>query len=474
MSDIGALVLVKYEYTDKSGWKVRPGLVTGEYQNDYQVTFITKEVDKYRHESTSLIIGNDDLSSGKLKQTSIVRTHKNFWIEKDHCKKVAHLKTEVMDAILRLQEKFFVRTYYDFAHKPKPFVSGKSRIPYAGRVYDEKEISNLADSALDFWLTNGRFEREFSRKLSEYMGVKHVITTNSGSSANLLAVSALTSHKLADRRLKPGQEVITIAAGFPTTVAPIFQNRLVPVFVDIELGTYNVNADLIEEAISEKTGALFFAHTLGTPFDLDRVLQIVQKQGLWLIEDNCDALGARWNGKYTGTFGHIGTQSFYPAHHLTTGEGGAVITNDLKLKRLVASFRDWGRDCWCEPGHDNTCGKRFGWQLGTLPFGYDHKYIYSHLGYNLKMTDMQAAVGVAQMDKLPDFITKRQQNWQRLYNGLKEFEEFFSLPEFPAHAEISSFGFVLTIREGAPFDRVAITSYLEENNIHTRTVFARN
>jgi CDP-6-deoxy-D-xylo-4-hexulose-3-dehydrase len=378
------------------------------------------------------------------------------------------------DKILKETIFHFTEVHYKTFHAEKTFIPGETRINYAGRAYDEKEMINLVDSALDFWLTAGRFEKEFVEKLSEFLDVKHVITTNSGSSANLLAISALTSYKLGDRRLKPGDEVITVAAGFPTTVAPIIQNNLVPVFVDIDIGTYNIDTKKLEKAVSEKTRAIFFAHTLGMPFNLDKAMEFAQKYNLWVIEDNCDALGTKWDGTYTGTIGHLGTLSFYPAHHITMGEGGAVITDDTQLKQIVTSFRDWGRDCWCDPGKDDTCGKRFGWQLGTLPSGYDHKYTYSHLGYNLKITDMQAAVGVAQLDKLPEFIKKRQENWGKLYQGLKEFEEFFILPEVPSKAEASPFGFVLTIRDEAPFDRKAITAFLEGRKIQTRTVFAGN
>jgi len=474
MCDIGNLVIVKTKFTDQPGRRLIPGLIVGEYLDDYLIAFISKHVEKYKDEPTSVVIDNDDLLSGRLKRKSVIRSHKTFWAEKRLCKKIGTLKKETVDKVLRLLTRFLTRNYYNFAHRPKDFVPGESCINYAGRVYDEKEIENLVDSALDFWLTAGRFEKEFRKKLAEFLGVRYVIPTNSDSSANLLAISALTSYKLGDKRLKPGDEVITVAAGFPTTVAPIVQNGLVPVFVDIELGTYNIDVNRLEEAISEKTRAIFLAHTLGIPFDLDRVMEIAQKHDLWVIEDNCDALGAKWDGKYTGTFGHLSTLSFYPAHHITMGEGGAVITNDTQLKRIVTSFRDWGRDCWCEPGKDNTCGKRFGWQLGTLPFGYDHKYIYSHLGYNLKITDMQAAVGVAQLDKLPEFIKKRQENWKKLYGGLKEFEEFFILPKVPARAEASPFGFILTIKDEAPFDRREITAFLEERKIQTRTVFAGN
>jgi len=384
-----------------------------------------------------------------------------------------------MDRQEQIRQEIFtkVQEYYRLVHQPAQeadFIPGESRINYAGRVFDESEMINLVDSTLDFWLTSGRFEQEFQIKMASFLGTKHVVTTNSGSSANLLAISALKSHKLGDRRLMPSDEVITVAAGFPTTVAPIVQNGLIPVFVDIELGTYNIATEKLEEALSPRTKAIFLAHTLGIPFDLDRVTAFAQRHNLWFVEDNCDALGAKWNGKYTGTFGDLATFSFYPAHHITMGEGGAVTTGDYALKQLVTSFRDWGRDCWCDSGQDNTCSKRFEQQFGSLPVGYDHKYVYSHLGYNLKLTDMQAAVGVAQLDKLPDFILKRRDNWQRIYQELKCFEEYFILPEVPRQAEASPFGFVLTVRDGAPFDRRGVTTFLEECRIQTRTVFAGN
>ena len=354
------------------------------------------------------------------------------------------------------------------------FVPGESYIPYAGRIYDEKEIISLVDSALDFWLTAGRYAKQFETDFAEFLGVKHCLLTNSGSSANLLAVSALTSPKLGEKRLKPGDEVITVAAAFPTTVNPIIQNNLIPVFVDVNLGTYNIQADKIEDAISAKTRAIFIAHTLGNPFDLTKVMKIAEKYDLWVIEDNCDALGSKYNGQYTGTFGHIATFSFYPPHHMTMGEGGALVTNDTQLKRLIESFRDWGRDCWCEPGCDNSCGKRFGWQLGELPFGYDHKYIYSHIGYNLKLTDMQAAIGVEQLKKLPAFIEARKRNFKMLYNGLKKYEDYFILPEIKSEADPSWFGFLLTVRENVGFTKDDIVKYLEENKIATRMLFAGN
>jgi len=475
MSDIGALALVKFEYTDKSGWKVRPGLITGEYLNDYQVTFITKEVDKYKHENTSTIIDNKGLSAGRLKQKSIVRTHKTFWIEKRQCKRVGMLKTEVTDKILRLNEKYFVRNYYNFAHKQnQTFIPGKSRINYAGRVFDEKEMINLVDSSLEFWLTYGRYSKEFEKKLTEFLGVKYAFLVNSGSSANLLAFMALTSPLLEGRRIKRGDEVITVAAGFPTTVAPIIQYGAIPVFVDVDLKTFNIDATQLEEAVSSKTKAVMLAHTLGNPFDINAVKTFCQKHNLWLIEDNCDALGSKYDGQFTGTWGDIGTSSFYPPHHMTMGEGGAVYTSNKLLKKIILSMRDWGRDCWCDSGKDNTCGSRFSKQYGTLPFGYDHKYVYSHLGYNLKATDMQAAIGCAQLKKLPEFIQKRKDNFQFLYDGLKDLKDIFTLPEATPNSDPSWFGFWLTLKDGAPFKRNDIVKYLEGHNIQTRNLFAGN
>jgi len=367
-----------------------------------------------------------------------------------------------------------VAEYYTEKHKSKSFIRGETYIPYAGRIYNEKEIISLVDSALDFWLTAGRFAKQFEEKFAKFLGVKHCILSNSGSSANLLAISALTSPKLGERRLQLGDEVITTACAFPTTVNPIIQNNLIPVFIDVNVGTYNIQVDKIEKAITDKTKALFLAHTLGNPFDLDKILEICEKYNLWLIEDNCDALGSKYNGKYTGTFGHIATFSFYPAHHITMGEGGALVTNNNQLKKLIKSFRDWGRDCWCEPGCDNTCGKRFGWQLGTLPYGYDHKYIYSHIGYNLKITDMQAAIGVEQLKKLPFFIKARKNNFKFLYEGLKKYEKYFILPEIETKADPSWFGFLITVRKDAGFTRDEIVKYLENKKIATRMLFAGN
>ncbi len=376
---------------------------------------------------------------------------------------------ELRQDILRL-----VASYSNEAFAPKTFAPGKTPIPVAGRVFDAEDVSLLVDSALDFWLTTGRFAHQFEREFARFLGMRHAILCNSGSSANLLAVSTLTSPKLTDRRLRPGDEVITVAAGFPTTINPLIQNGLVPVFLDIELGTYNIDVRSLEEAISSRTRVVMMAHTLGNPFNLDAVLDVAKRHNLWLIEDNCDALGSRYRGKLTGTFGDMSTVSFYPAHHMTMGEGGCVVTEHPKLKVLIESFRDWGRDCWCEPGKENTCGKRFDWQLGDLPYGYDHKYIYSHIGYNLKATDMQAAVGVSQLKKLPKFIAARKRNWQTLYEGLKPLEEFFLLPQPTPNSDPSWFGFPITIRETAPFTRNNLIRFLSQRKIDTRLLFSGN
>ena len=367
-----------------------------------------------------------------------------------------------------------VGRYYAAAFPESAFVPGESPVRYAGRVFDADELTHLVEAALDFWLTTGRFADKFEREFARFFGLKHAILVNSGSSANLLALSCLTSPKLGERQLKPGDEVITVATGFPTTVNPIVQNQLVPVFLDVTIPTYNVNVIQLEEAYSARTRAVMLAHTLGNPFDLGAVTDFVREHNLWLIEDCCDAVGATYHGRKVGTFGHLATVSFYPAHHITMGEGGCVLTNQSLLKTLVESFRDWGRDCWCQPGKDNTCGKRFDWQLGDLPHGYDHKYIYSHLGYNLKLTDMQAAVGVAQLKKLPAFIAARQNNYQALYHGLKDLEEFFILPEATPSSEPSWFGFPIAVRPGVPFTRNEAVGFLEKRKIATRLLFGGN
>jgi len=375
---------------------------------------------------------------------------------------------------LRAQILELVRQYYVAAFPERPFVPGQSSIQYAGRVFDDDELVQLVDASLDFWLTTGRFAEQFEREFARFCGLRHAVLVNSGSSANLLALSALTSPKLGKLRLKPGDEVITVATGFPTTVNPIIQNQLVPVFVDISIPTYNVDVSQLEAAVSNRTRAIMLAHTLGNPFDLDAVVDLARRHNLWLIEDCCDAVGATYRGKMVGTFGHLATVSFYPAHHITTGEGGCVLTDRPVLKKLVESFRDWGRDCWCAPGKENTCGKRFEWQLGDLPEGYDHKYIYSHIGYNLKLTDMQAAVGVAQLKKLPSFIEARRKNFQTLYAGLQDLEDFFILPEATPHSNPSWFGFPAAVRADAPFTRKQVLRYLQEHKIATRLLFGGN
>lgn len=368
-----------------------------------------------------------------------------------------------------------VKEFYKVQKKKEgKFIPGKTRINYASRVYDEKEMINLVDASLDFWLTAGRYAKKFEEEFSKFLGVKYCLLTNSGSSANLLAVSALTSPKLREKRLKSGDEVITTACGFPTTLNPILQNNLIPVFVDIDLGTYNIQVEKIEKAVSKKTKAIFVAHTLGNPVNLDKILKIVKKHNLWFIEDCADALGSKYKGKYTGTFGDISTFSFYPAHLMTMGEGGAVVTNDPLLKRILASFRDWGRACWCEPGHDNTCGKRFSQKFGKLPFGYDHKYVYSHIGYNLKITDLQAAIGVAQLKKLPLFVKQRRKNFDELYKFFKQYKKYFVLSSTEKYSEPCWFGFPLLVKENAPFTRNEIVKYLEDNKIATRMLFGGN
>lgn len=367
-----------------------------------------------------------------------------------------------------------VKGFYKKEFPAVKFVPGQTSVPVSGRVFNDQELVSLVDASLDFWLTTGRFADQFERELAKFLGLRFALLCNSGSSANLLALSALTSKELGERRLKTGDEVITVAAGFPSTVSPIVQNGLVPVFVDIELPTYNIDVSKLQKAIGPRTRAIMVAHTLGNPFAVEQVKALAKANNLWLIEDNCDALGSTYRGQLTGTFGDMATLSFYPAHHITMGEGGAVVTNDPVLKKILCSFRDWGRDCWCDPGKANTCGKRFDWQLGGLPQGYDHKYIYSHIGYNLKATDMQAAVGVAQLKKLPRFIQARRRNWEKLHEGLQPLAKYFILPEPTAGSEPSWFGFLLTVRPESPFSRWELVRYLEERQIATRLLFAGN
>ena len=367
-----------------------------------------------------------------------------------------------------------VKELYEVKFNTTNLLNETTTVRYAGRVFDEKELMNLVDSSLDFWLTAGRYADEFESRFANLFDVSDAILVNSGSSANLIAVSTLTSPKLGDRRLRPGDEVITVASGFPTTVAPLVHNQLVPTFVDVSLETFNAIPDQIEEAVSSKTRAIFMAHTLGNPFDLDKVLEIAKKHNLWVIEDNCDAVGSTYDGKMTGSFGDLATVSFYPAHQMTMGEGGCVLTNNEELAMIARSFRDWGRDCYCGPGENNTCGKRFTQQFGDLPRGYDHKYVYTHIGYNLKVTDMQAAIGVAQLDKLPTFIEKRKDNFSKLLSGLKQFEEKISLPVATPKSDPCWFGFPISVRKGSKINRNELSGFLEGKNIETRTLFGGN
>ncbi len=379
--------------------------------------------------------------------------------------RAAELRSQILD---------LVREYHDVAFAPGEFRPGESQIHFAGRVFDEREIVNLVDSSLEFWLTTGPWAKKFEKRFARLNGLRHALLVNSGSSANLVALSCLTSAKLGDRRLRPGDEVITVASSFPTTVNPIIQNGLVPVFIDVTVPTYNVDVTMLDAALSDRTRAIMVAHTLGNPFDLDAVTAFAEKHDLWLIEDCCDALGSTYRGQPVGSFGDLASVSFYPAHHITMGEGGCVLTNKGRLKVLAESFRDWGRDCWCEPGKEDTCGKRFDHQLGELPHGYDHKYIYSDIGYNLKLTDMQAAVGLAQLDKLESFTAARRDNFRRLHEGLSDLQEWLILPEPTPNSDPSWFGFPVALREDCPVDRDRILRFMNDRKIATRLLFAGN
>jgi CDP-4-dehydro-6-deoxyglucose reductase, E1 len=375
---------------------------------------------------------------------------------------------------IRRQIQVLVEKYYQTAHGAGDFVPGVSAIPYSGRVFDARELQMAVDSCLDFWLTLGRFSEAFENEFADFLGMRFARLVNSGSSANLVSVAALTSPRLGERRLLPGDEVITVAAGFPTTVNPIIQNQLIPVFVDIELPEYNIMVSRLSDCLSARTKAIVLAHTLGNPFNLEAVTKFAADHCLFLVEDCCDALGSTYDGRLVGTFGDLSTFSFYPAHQITMGEGGCVLTNSGLFKAIVESFRDWGRDCWCQPGTDNTCGKRFEWQLGDLPCGYDHKYIYSHVGYNLKPTDMQAAVGLAQLEKLPEFIERRRRNFNFFKSNLADLEEFLILPQPTAKSNPSWFGFPISISSRAPFKTVELCRLLNQKKVATRQLFCGN
>lgn len=475
----GKIFRIAVPFTDMSSKKVRPVLAISEPDSlgDLEFLFITSSA--ARQDDRCIELTSDDYEGPELPLKSFLRCDKKYIFSKTIIQKeITAVKRAFLDKVLRIITKEYAKSFYDSKFVQEKTFKPGDRISYAGRVFDEKEITNLIDASLDFWLTTGRYADKFEKDFASFLGTRHCSLTNSGSSANLLAFMALTSSKLGERRIKRGDEVITAAAGFPTTVAPIIQYGAVPVFVDVKLPSYNIDCSQLEAALSNKTKAVMVAHTLGNPFDLQKVRDFCDKHNLWLIEDNCDALGSRYfidgEWKYTGTIGHIGTSSFYPPHHMTMGEGGAVYTNDTQLKRLVESFRDWGRDCWCPSGHDNTCKHRFTQQFGELPYGYDHKYVYSHFGYNLKVTDMQAAIGCAQLEKLPSFIESRKRNWKLLRDGLEDLSDKFILPEATSNSDPSWFGFLLTVKEGTGFNRDEIVNYLESNGIQTRMLFAGN
>lgn len=470
----GTIYSSYFPFSDPGNKKKRPVLaLSGKDENDdVRVAFITKtQVD----EAYGFALDQFDFSGAELKHPSHIRVDKTFNLHVSRIEKpVARLSDKAYERVLRKLVTLDIPNLAAFKYRDQPFHSGTSIIPPSGKVIGASELTNMVEASLDGWLTTGRFNEAFERRFAEFVGVPHALTTTSGSSANLLAFTALTSPKLGVRALKPGDEVITVAAGFPTTVNPILQNGMVPVFVDVDIPTYNINPNKIEAAVTERTRAIMVAHTLGNPFDLDAVMGVARKHKLWVIEDCCDALGSRYKGQHVGTFGHISTCSFYPAHHITMGEGGMVFTKDGDLRSIIESFRGWGRDCYCGPGCDNTCGKRFSQQLGSLPFGYDHKYTYTHLGYNLKITDMQAACALAQMDRLPGFIEVRKKNFAYLEQRLRSCEEFLILPEATAGSEPSWFGFPITLRESAGTRRVELLTYLDQYKIGTRLLFAGN
>ena len=481
---IGEIYIYKVPFIDSpKKSKARPVLIIGTKKENGNILAIVGTSKLYNSsDEISFILTPDDIDECLLEVNTVFSISKRLLISSEFLiKKVGVLKKEKIKEVLK--SIFFIHTmdYYNAVHKPEQcevFIPSKSRVNYAGRVFDEKEMINLIDSSLDFWLTYGKYSKEFEKKLAEFLGSKYAFLVNSGSSANLLAFMALTSPLLGYRKINRGDEIITVAAGFPTTVAPIIQYGAVPVFVDVELGTYNINVKQLELALSNKTKAVMLAHTLGNPFNLKEVKDFCNKNNLWLIEDNCDSLGAKYfidgEWKYTGTIGDIGTSSFYPPHHMTMGEGGAVYTNNSLLKKIILSMRDWGRDCWCDSGVDNTCKSRFTGQFGTLPYGYDHKYVYSHFGYNLKVSDMQAAVGCAQLEKFPEFIQVRKHNFDYLKNGLKGLMDYFILPEPTENSDPSWFGFMITLKNNLNFKRNDIVEYLEKNNIQTRNLFAGN
>ena len=479
MSQIGEIYIYQVPFVDNpKKSKPRPVLVISEMnlKGDLEVIAGTSKGVNWSSEE-HLVFTPKEIDNCLLNEDTVFPISKKVLVSQSMLKtKVGILNNSALKKILKAVSLRQTKNYYTAIHKPqqeKEFIAGESRVNYAGRVFDETEMRYLIDSSLDFWLTYGEYSKKFEKKLSEYLNVRWTFLVNSGSSANLLAFYALTSPLLKDRQVKRGDEVITVAAGFPTTVAPIVQYGAVPVFVDMELTYFNIDVTQLENARSDKTKAVMIAHTLGNPFNIKAVKEFCDKHNLWLIEDNCDALGSTYDGKPTGTWGDIGTSSFYPPHHMTMGEGGATYTDNPLLQKIMLSMRDWGRDCWCESGVDNTCGKRFSMSFGNLPKGYDHKYVYSHFGFNLKVSDMQAAVGVAQLEKFPSFVQKRKENFSKLYDGLKDIDEFILLQAQP-NSDPSWFGFMITLKDGVKFSRNELSEYLEKNNIQTRNLFAGN
>jgi len=479
MSFRGNIYNLRYPFAGEGSEGARPALAISEPDREGDIEFLFITTEKGASCSGKLELPRDVFSVGELPFPAVLHQDKKYLLPREQIvKQVGEVPAAFLEQVLREQVLAAALKHCEVKHAARrPFGKG-DRVPYAGRVFDGEEVALLVDSALDFWLTTGRYAERFEREFASFLGVQHCSLANSGSSANLLAFMALTSPKLGERRVRRGDEVITVAAGFPTTVAPIIQYGAVPVFVDVTLPTYNIDCSMLEEALSERTKAVMVAHTLGNPFDLAAVKGFCDRHDLWLIEDNCDALGSRYSyrGEWrnTGTIGDLGTSSFYPPHHMTMGEGGAVYTDNPLLKRVVDSFRDWGRDCWCPSGRDNTCSNRFAQQFGDLPVGYDHKYVYSHFGYNLKVTDMQAAIGCAQLKKLPGFVEARKRNWRLLSEALQELEDCFILPQPTANSDPSWFGYLLTVHPHGRLSRNRVVQRLEAQGIQTRMLFAGN
>lgn len=471
---IGEIILAHPSFDEKKKKNLFIAISGINAYKEFKCVYVSQEMQGYDKDPEAFLIDKSKLEQGNIESPLLAIPNRMATIRNSSViKKLGKINSDAIDSLLRKIITNEAVNHYYAVHIPKKktFVPGKTKINYAGRVYDEKEIAHLINSSLDYWLTSGPYAERLEGKFKEFYNSKRFLLVNSGSSANLLMVATLCSNQL-EGNLKPGDEVITPAVTFPTTLTPLLQYQLTPVFVDCELGTYNINANKIEGAISKKTKAIFIPHTLGNPCDMDTIMDIAKKYRLFLLEDSCDALGSAYNGKLVGTFGDLSSLSFYPAHHITMGEGGGVNINNSEMANIATSIRDWGRDCWCEPGKNNTCGRRFAQQWGELPFGYDHKYVYSNLGYNLKVTDMQAAIGCAQFEKINDFIEKRRKNFERYYSYLKEFEEFLILPKFAKKADPSWFGFPITVRGG--IKRKDIIEYLESFNIETRLVFAGN